>query len=299
MQFLQHDGYVETARAFAEDIRVQKESLNLGSSEKVAVSNIKDDEDANRRQRERCGYRSTLLPVLTSHPGIRSAILAGEVDHAIKLTNTYYPHVLRENEQVQYRLQCRRLIEMMRKAATMKVANDTKTSNGMQEMDVDDQNDNDGAALDGNTADDADAAAQAELEQHILSYSLALGDQYKNDPRGDISTLRMQVFGLMAASNPLKDPQYSRLLDRNGRVAFAEELNSAILRELSNVVFGLLQARADVAVAVAGGKSSRAAVEKLYGQTTVLLDDLRKDGGDAAFVSVQNVVDGIPKPNDP
>jgi hypothetical protein len=44
------------------------------------------------------------------------------------------------------------------------------------------------------------------------------------------------------------------------------------------------------------GKSSRAALENVYAQTSVLLEDLRKDGGDGAFVTVQSVVDAIPPP---
>lgn len=52
LQFLQHDGYVETARAFAEDMRVQKEALNLDPQVQVPGINIRDDEDANNRQRE-------------------------------------------------------------------------------------------------------------------------------------------------------------------------------------------------------------------------------------------------------
>jgi hypothetical protein len=50
LQFLQHDGYVETARAFAEDIRTQKEALNMDPDTVVNGINIKDDEDANNRQ---------------------------------------------------------------------------------------------------------------------------------------------------------------------------------------------------------------------------------------------------------
>lgn len=42
------------------------------------------------------------------------------------------------------------------------------------------------------------------------------------------------------------------------------------------------------------GKSSRAALENVYAQTCVLLEDLRRDGGDGAFVTVQSVVDKIP-----
>lgn len=52
LQFLQHDGYVETARAFAQDMKVQKEALNIDPNIKVDGLNIRDDEDANNRQRE-------------------------------------------------------------------------------------------------------------------------------------------------------------------------------------------------------------------------------------------------------
>lgn len=52
LQFLQHDGYVETARAFADDIRAEKEALSLSTDDKVTGTSIKDDEDANNRQRK-------------------------------------------------------------------------------------------------------------------------------------------------------------------------------------------------------------------------------------------------------
>lgn len=52
LQFLQHDGYVETARAFAQDIQAQKVALNTDPNVKIDGLNIKDDEDANNRQRK-------------------------------------------------------------------------------------------------------------------------------------------------------------------------------------------------------------------------------------------------------
>jgi hypothetical protein len=52
LQFLQHDGYVETARAFAEEIHTEKTALSLDPNEEVEGINIKDDEDASKRQRE-------------------------------------------------------------------------------------------------------------------------------------------------------------------------------------------------------------------------------------------------------
>ena len=56
LQFLQHDGYVETARAFAEDMKVQKEALSLDPSVTVDGVSIRDDEDANNRQRKSIAF---------------------------------------------------------------------------------------------------------------------------------------------------------------------------------------------------------------------------------------------------
>lgn len=52
LQFLQHDGYVETARAFAEEMHAEKGALSLDADVEIEGINIKDDEDANKRQRE-------------------------------------------------------------------------------------------------------------------------------------------------------------------------------------------------------------------------------------------------------
>ncbi|KAM0420815.1 hypothetical protein ACHAPT_011345 [Fusarium lateritium] len=261
LQFLQHDGYVETARAFAEDMKVQKEALSLDPGIKVDGVNIRDDEDANNRQR------------------IRRAILEGDIDRALKYTNAYYPHVLQDNEHVYFRLRCRRFIELVRKAAQLNMLNESKhSSNGHgssvapQSMDID-LNGNDTAAWE---ADGGENATElAELERSMLEYGQKLQEEYANDPRKEVSKALNEIWALVAYQNPLKEPQVSHLLDRRGRVAVAEELNSAILLSL--------------------GKSSRAALEKLYAQTSVLLDDLRQDGGEGAFVSIDDAWDGIPR----
>ncbi|KAI9167714.1 Ran-binding protein [Paramyrothecium foliicola] len=260
LQFLQHDGYVETARAFADDIKTQKDALNVDPNVKVAGINIKDDEDANNRQR------------------IRRAIMEGDIDRALKYTNAYYPQVLRDNEQVDFRLRCRKFIEMVRKAAQLNVAGESGRSNGhdagTQEMELDE-----GATWTENMETDSGAheAEVQKLERDMLEYGQALQAEYQDDTRKEVTQALNDIWALVAYKNPLKEPTVSHLLDRKGRTAVAEELNSAILLSL--------------------GKSSRAALEKLYAQTTVLLEELRQDGGDGAFVSVQDVVDGIPKPS--
>lgn len=59
LQFLQHDGYVDTARAFAGEMRDQKKALHVDPDTKFDGISIKDDEDANNRQRE-CFWSNNL-----------------------------------------------------------------------------------------------------------------------------------------------------------------------------------------------------------------------------------------------
>ncbi|RDA88309.1 hypothetical protein CP532_6588 [Ophiocordyceps camponoti-leonardi (nom. inval.)] len=251
LQFLQHDGYVETARAFAEEMRAQRQALSLDPTAEVAGINIKDEEDANNRQR------------------IRKAILEGDIDRALKYTNAYYPQVLQDNEEVYFRLRCRKFIEMVCKAAHMRAASEGRRNNG-HEMDIDGEMTGWSDSMD---TDGSDQTELTKLEQDMLEFGQALEAQYANDPRKDVSQTLGEIWALVAYSNPLKEPLVSHLLDRKGRAAVAEELNSAILTSL--------------------GKSSRASLERVYAQTSVLLEDLRRKGGAGAFVSLQDLLEEI------
>ncbi|KAI0134757.1 SPRY domain-containing protein [Xylariales sp. AK1849] len=262
LQFLHNDGYVETARAFAEEIQEEKTALSVDSTTPVEGINLKDDVDANRRQR------------------IRRAILEGDIDKALKFTKLDYPHVLKENEQVYFRLRCRKFIEMVRKSGELNYHQNgsSKKSNGLSvedhpnEMDLDENSFSDKMetedGLDSSTGHDA-------VTTEMIMYGMQLQEDFKGDSRKDIKKTLDEVFSLLAYSNPLEVKEVAHLLDRRGRVAVAEELNSAILMSL--------------------GKSSRSALENLYGQTSVLLDYLREDGGPGSFVTIQSVVDEIPK----
>ncbi|RCI09311.1 hypothetical protein L249_1555 [Ophiocordyceps polyrhachis-furcata BCC 54312] len=252
LQFLQHDGYVETARAFAEDMRAQRQALSLDPTAEVAGINIKDEEDANNRQR------------------IRKAILEGDIDRALKYTNAYYPQVLQDNEEVYFRLRCRKFIEMVCKAAHMRAATESRRNNSGHEMDIDGETTGWSDSMD---TDGPDQTELIRLEQDMLEFGQALEAQYANDQRKDVSQTLGEIWALVAYSNPLKEPLVSHLLDRKGRAAVAEELNSAILTSL--------------------GKSSRASLERVYAQTSVLLEDLRRKGGPGAFVSLQDLLEEI------
>ncbi|EPE10197.1 ran-binding protein [Ophiostoma piceae UAMH 11346] len=266
LQFLQHDGYVETARAFAEEIHAEKQALNLDLEKEVEGINIADDEDAHKRQR------------------IRQAILEGDIDHALELTKADYPDVLNNNAYVLFRLKCRKFIEIIRSEAELKIvsggneatssADSTKQPNGhsrqgsqQQNMDLDDID----MVEDGtNGQRDSRALATAAIE-----YGKSLQAQYTGSTDPEIVETLAEIFSLFAYENPLKQREVSHLLEQKGRVAVAEELNAVILESL--------------------GKSSRSAFENVYAQTTVLLEDLRPSGGPGCFITVNSVLDDIPK----
>lgn len=258
LQFLQHDGYVETAREFAREIQSEQQALNSDPSVPVLGINIKDDEDARQRQR------------------IRRAILEGDIDKALSLTNKYYTLVLKNNQDVYFKLKCRKFVEMVRKAAEYsngsgKKRNGHSYDDVPSEMDVDESGQSD-------TMEDDPMESQnnpGTLWRETIAYGQAVQAEFRHDTRQEVGKALSDIFYLLAFPNPLQVKEVAPLLDRKGRVAVAEELNSAILSSL--------------------GKSSRSALENLYGQTTVLLDYLREEGGPGSLVSIQSVIDEIPR----
>lgn len=93
-QFLRHGGYVETAKAFTAEVQTEHQALGTASS--VSGTVAEDDIDAAQRQR------------------IRSAILAGDVDRAIKCTQDFYPEVLYSNPIIHFRLKAMKFLEIVR-----------------------------------------------------------------------------------------------------------------------------------------------------------------------------------------
>lgn len=265
LQFLQHDGYVETARAFAEEIQSEKQALNLDPKVPVEGINIKDDEDANHRQ------------------SIRKSILDGDVDKAFKYTQAFYPDVLKENQQVYFKLRCRKFIEMVRRSSYLSNNHNrsfsSKKSNGHTlddnlEMDLDE----DGYSDEMDTQDTLEASTEDEAAEYLaqtITYGRELQEEFKDNASKDMSKTLQDVFALMAYANPLQEKDLAHFFDRKARVLVAEELNSAILLSL--------------------GRSSRSALETVYAQTSVLLDYLRENGGPGSFVTVHSVIDEIPK----
>ncbi|CAI4215199.1 unnamed protein product [Parascedosporium putredinis] len=240
LQFLQHDGYVETARAFAEEIEAERQALAIGN-QTVGPINVRDDQDATNRQR------------------IRRAILEGDIDRALDLIDSCYPNVLEEDDFVHLRLKCRRFIEMVRRSAEMRLHYEGKRSNGadgLQAMELD-SNGVENGNWESMDTEDSDLREQVEqLEQEMLEYGQELQAEYRNDPRKEIGKTLEDIWSLMAYPNPLGEPKVAHLMDNKNRATTAEMVNSRILLSL--------------------GKSSSADLTKLYEDTSDLVRDLRE-----------------------
>jgi hypothetical protein len=81
---------------------------------------------------------------------------------------------------------------------------------------------------------DTEEPSRNQMEyQRLLSETLAYGQdlqaEFQNDPRREVSMALKDAFALIAYEDPINAKEVSHLLDPSGRVAVAEELNSAIL----------------------------------------------------------------------
>lgn len=169
----------------------------------------------------------------------------GDIDKALKYTNAYYPKVLEDYPHIQFKLRCRKFLEMMRKSNELSMAAAAKrsktSSNGVsdgnagygQEMEVDDQmHDGDGWEADGMDTDNPEAAAKFQaLLTEAVQYGQQLRMDYPTDERGGNKKMLDDIFSLVAYPDPRRSV-HGHYLDPAGRVAVAEELNSVILGKL-------------------------------------------------------------------
>ncbi|CAO2657855.1 Nn.00g071150.m01.CDS01 [Neocucurbitaria sp. VM-36] len=278
-QYLAHDGYVETARSFAEEIIDEARALANDEDADVPYRAAVEDLDALNRQK------------------IRTAILEGDIDKALKHTTAYYPNVLRDNENIYFKLRCRKFIEMIRRcgelnaqclpvptppskrstASTANNRNSTATDEYDFEMELDEQlgvhnpppswdnKDQDDDLEDEDDIEDKEVKLQ-QLTEATINYGQELRAEFANDPRREVKRALEDTFALIAYENA-RESTLAPLLEVGGRVPVAEELNSAILVSL--------------------GKSSSAALERLIAQTEALVTELASDGGPGAFINVR------------
>ncbi|PKC72276.1 SPRY-domain-containing protein [Rhizophagus irregularis] len=270
VSYLVHHGYSETAKAFSTDA-VQLASGDSSEMEGVESENSSLDSDKDMINRQR----------------IRDAVLKGEIDFAIKLTNTFYPSVLPSNGDILFQLRCRKFIEMMGLCAGSQITcsdddDDEVVKVAMDAMDVDDyQSDHESVEeVDGSVTliktkktSKRRKGVETELNgldgmiEAAMRFGQELQDDYRDDNREEIKKALEETFSLLAYTDP-RNSVVSYLLDPSGREPVANALNSAIL--------------------VSQGKPPIPPLERVYRQSSVVLNELARNGvGSSAFVNLR------------
>jgi Ran-binding protein 9/10 len=164
------------------------------------------------------------------------------VDKALKHTNAFYPNVLKDNEHIYFRLRSRKFIEMIREGAEIRYSNivSPKKSNGHgggdwyedvinHDMEMDDLSANNSWDKMDTEGTNNSLANYDKILFETIAYGRTLQAEFKDDPRREVHKSLEDAFALFAYEDPLNAKEVSHLLKREGRVAVAEELNSAIL----------------------------------------------------------------------
>ena len=174
---------------------------------------------------------------------IRTSILDGDIDKALKRTRAYYPQVLQDHSQIYFKLRCRKFLEMIRQGAELldvPITKRNKSANGHSGTNTDDDFEPDMELDDPlNGSDDWDKMETEEAEngvkyQDLLQDTLRYGQELqtefkdKDDPDKVVQETFRDIWSFFAYEDPRKSP-VAHLLDPQGRVPVAEELNSAIL----------------------------------------------------------------------
>lgn len=259
-QFLAHDGYVETARAFAQEVATETTALSQGQEGPLKKYEAEEDLEAIHRNK------------------IRAAILDGDIDKALKHTKAYYGNILEDYPQIYFKLRCRKFLELMRfaneHAPETALSKRLSPTSSMisdehavfdQEMDLDDSENWDAEAM--CTEKPEPTARFSELLTEAVQYGQQLCTDYQSMENLADRQMLKEIFSLVAYEDP-QGSMHGHYLDPAGRVAVAEELNSAILISI--------------------GKSSSAALERLLQQTEVLVNEISEDGGAGAFINLRN-----------
>jgi Ran-binding protein 9/10 len=202
---------------------------------------------------------------------IRRAILTGDIDRAISLTQAFYPTVLEKNEPIYFRLRARKFVEMMRMCAdgTGPIKKSTNSSsNDRMAIDTDPQEEDEQVddevhmtdvtpshpntkfVIDEEDSEDESIAVtkqqrrEATLLAEALTYGQQLQEDYRDDPREEVKRVLGEAFSLLAYTDP-RGSVVGHLLEESGRREVAEELNSAILGNPLTLYFHVLKVSVD------------------------------------------------------
>ena len=170
----------------------------------------------------------------------------GDIDKALKYTHAFYEAVLQDNPHIFFKLRCRKFLEMLRRSSELSSNSprQNKSSNGAallhddddvfeqeEEMELDDQIHDTYSDTDGMETEGPESSIKFhELLTEAVQYGQQLRVVCPSDDHGDDRRFLEDIFSLVAYADP-RSSVHGHHLDPAGRVAVAEELNSAILGE--------------------------------------------------------------------
>ena len=125
------------------------------------------------------------------------------------------------------------------------------------------------------------------LLTQLIQYGQELKSEFKDDQRSLVTDTFTDMFSMLAYQDPRKSP-HGKMLDIDQRVPVAEGLDSAILG--NSCLLKLLDNKLTCMIPVSLGKSSSTALERLYKQTSVLIDLISEEGGPGSFINVRNII---------
>ncbi|EJD04459.1 SPRY-domain-containing protein [Fomitiporia mediterranea MF3/22] len=287
LSYLHHHGYENTASALKTQIDGRRKKAAMAG--KLAVDSGSD--------------------VMRYRQRIVGAVFTGDIDLALQLIQEVCPSVLETDEGfLHLKLKCRKFVELILRASdalqaiknaeaeTTPILAESAGSMGEADMDVDEENDqsqtngfSDGSApvtkpvplsprmkrTSSRSVPPPVVAAYQSALSEALSYGKAL---HAEMPRADSMSgvgarpeahaLLKTTFSLVTYDDPrVAGGEVQALTSREARAKLAGDVNQAILESQ--------------------GRPSRPALERMYRQTSVVLDDLARTGvGDAAFADM-------------
>lgn len=172
-------------------------------------------------------------------------MLDGNIERALSLTNDHFPDVLVQSPETAFRLKCRKWIELIGAASDLSAK---QTASPIQSSKVDgsrsaivpgvfdqhmelDEDQNVFAGGDGEQPSNSEVEnsfTYDNLLAEAMEYGQLLNREYRDETDNDYKKTLADIFSLVAYNDPRKSI-HGYLLNRDGRVKVAEELNSAIL----------------------------------------------------------------------
>ncbi|CAG8628009.1 4657_t:CDS:2 [Paraglomus brasilianum] len=308
--YLVHHGFSETAKAFYKDA---VHFLNIDSD---LMEDIEYEQSAP----------GTEIDML-NRQRIRNAVLRGDIDQAIKLTNALFPSVLPANDDIHFRLRCREFIEMMGRCSgaravaaededddlvkvekhhDMIVRSQMALGDGVtgQETDSGDKDDDedeeyeDAMDVDDFTVSHSDSASYSEDEDARLAPIKRKKNSIKRKKINyNVDTLDSQIETAMKFGQKLQQ-DYQDDTREEIKSALEEAFSLLAYSDPANSVVGYLlhpSGREPVANALnsailaSQGKPAIPQLERIFRQTSVTVKELSRCGvGTTAFVNVNS-----------